>query len=38
MTAQQVFAQGSQAQGICYTSTEHRASVEAFLAKSAVKE
>lgn len=31
----QVFAQGSQAQGICYTSTEHRASVEAFLAKAA---
>lgn len=37
MSAQQVFAQGSQAQGICYTSTEHRASVMAFLAKSAVK-
>lgn len=33
--AQQVFAQGSQAQGICYTSTEHRESVMAFLAKSA---
>lgn len=30
-----VFAQGSQAQGICYTSTEHRESVMAFLAKSA---
>ena len=37
MTAQQVFAQGSQAQGICYTSIEHRQSVEAFLAKSATQ-
>lgn len=37
MTAQQVFAQGSQAQGICYTSCEHRQSVEAFLAKSATQ-
>ena len=27
LSAQQVFAQGSQAQGICYTSTEHRESV-----------
>jgi enoyl-CoA hydratase/carnithine racemase len=35
MTSAQVFAQGSQAQGICYTSAEHRASVEAFLAKAA---
>lgn len=35
MSAHQVFAQGSQAQGICYTSTEHRDSVMAFLAKSA---
>lgn len=34
MTAQQVFAQGSQAQGICYTSTEHRDAVMAFLAKA----
>jgi enoyl-CoA hydratase/carnithine racemase len=33
-----VFAQGSQAQGICYTSSEHRASVEAFLAKNTAKE
>jgi enoyl-CoA hydratase/carnithine racemase len=32
--AEQVFAQGSQAQGICYTSTEHRNSVLAFLAKA----
>jgi len=34
LSAQQVFAQGSQAQGICYTSTEHREAVTAFLAKS----
>lgn len=32
-SAHDVFAQGSQAQGICYTSTEHRESVTAFLAK-----
>lgn len=38
LSAQQVFAQGSQAQGICYTSTEHRRSVMAFLAKSATQE
>jgi enoyl-CoA hydratase/carnithine racemase len=38
LSAQQVFAQGSQAQGICYTSTEHRQSVMAFLAKSATQE
>jgi enoyl-CoA hydratase/carnithine racemase len=37
MSAQQVFAQGSQAQGICYTSTEHRESVMAFLSKTASK-
>jgi enoyl-CoA hydratase/carnithine racemase len=37
MSAHQVFAQGSQAQGICYTSTEHRESVMAFLAKSSAK-
>ena len=37
-SAHEVFAQGSQAQGICYTSSEHRASVEAFLAKTAAKE
>jgi len=35
MPSHDVFAQGSQAQGICYTSAEHRASVEAFLAKNA---
>lgn len=34
-SAHDVFAQGSQAQGICYTSSEHRAAVEAFLAKTA---
>jgi enoyl-CoA hydratase/carnithine racemase len=34
MSAHEVFAQGSQAQAICYTSTEHRAAVEAFLAKA----
>ncbi len=35
LTAEAVFSRGSQAQGICYTSTEHRESVTAFLAKSA---
>jgi enoyl-CoA hydratase/carnithine racemase len=30
-----IFEKGSQAQGICYTSTEHRESVMAFLAKTA---
>jgi 1,4-dihydroxy-2-naphthoyl-CoA synthase len=34
-SADQVFAQGSQAQGICYSSTEHRESVLAFLEKAA---
>ena len=38
LPAQQVFAQGSQAQGICYTSTEHRDAVMAFLSKAASKE
>lgn len=37
LASHDVFAQGSQAQAICYTSTEHRASVEAFLSKSAAK-
>jgi len=37
MTAEQVFAKGSQAQGICYTSDFHRDSVKAFLAKSAAR-
>jgi enoyl-CoA hydratase/carnithine racemase len=31
---EQIFRQGSQAQGICYTSTEHHESVMAFLAKT----
>ncbi len=35
LPAEQVFARGSQAQGICYTSSEHRESVMAFLAKTA---
>ncbi len=34
LSEQQVFAEGSKAQGICYTSTEHRASVQAFLNRS----
>ena len=34
LTSHDVFAQGSQAQGICYTSSEHRAAVAAFLAKT----
>ena len=38
LSAQQVFAQGSQAQGICYTSTEHRESVMAFLAMSSTQQ
>ena len=37
LSAEQVFAQGSQAQGICYSSTEHRESVVAFLEKSAAR-
>lgn len=37
LSAPQVFAMGSQAQGLCYTSTEHRESVMAFLAKTAPK-
>ena len=37
LTADQVFGQGSQEQGICYTSSEHRESVMAFLAKTANK-
>ncbi|MCE8005156.1 enoyl-CoA hydratase/isomerase family protein [Billgrantia ethanolica] len=31
MSEHQVFAEGSKAQGICYTSQEHRGSVQAFL-------
>ncbi|WP_193087493.1 enoyl-CoA hydratase/isomerase family protein [Advenella sp. FME57] len=37
LTAAQAFAQGSQAQGICYTSTEHREAVMAFLSRMAEK-
>lgn len=37
LPAEQVFAQGSQAQGICYTSTEHREAVMAFLQKTAAR-
>lgn len=37
LPSQQIFAQGSQAQGICYTSTEHREAVMAFLNKSAAQ-
>ncbi|MDN3987531.1 enoyl-CoA hydratase/isomerase family protein [Zwartia vadi] len=35
LSAPQVFAQGSQAQGICYTSSEHREAVMAFLERTA---
>ncbi|MGN6230468.1 MAG: enoyl-CoA hydratase/isomerase family protein [Trinickia sp.] len=34
MSAQQVFAQGSQAQAVCYTSSQHREAVRAFLSKT----
>ena len=37
LSSDEVFAQGSQSQGICYTSTEHRESVIAFLEKSAAR-
>ena len=37
-SAEQIFMQGSQAQGICYTSEEHRRAVMAFLAKSGARE
>lgn len=33
--AEEIFAQGSQAQGICYTTSEHQQSVTEFLAKTA---
>jgi enoyl-CoA hydratase/carnithine racemase len=36
-SANHVFEGGSQAQGICYSSTEHRESVMAFLAKTSQK-
>lgn len=35
LSAEEVFALGAQAQAICYTSAEHRASVEAFLNRAA---
>lgn len=35
LSAEQVFAQGSQAQAVCYTTAEHRESVLAFLNKTA---
>lgn len=38
LSSHDIFAQGSQAQGICYTSSEHRTAVEAFLNKTASKE
>jgi 2-(1,2-epoxy-1,2-dihydrophenyl)acetyl-CoA isomerase len=34
---EEVFAQGRQAQAICYTTKEHRASVESFLSKAAAE-
>jgi 1,4-dihydroxy-2-naphthoyl-CoA synthase len=37
LSSHQIFEQGSQAQGICYSSTEHRESVMAFLSKSSSK-
>jgi enoyl-CoA hydratase/carnithine racemase len=37
LSAEQVFALGSQAQAICYSSEEHQASVAAFLDKTAKK-
>lgn len=36
-SAEDVFQKGSQAQAICYTTSEHRASVEEFLAQSSSK-
>lgn len=38
LQAEQIFGLGSQAQAICYSSTEHRDAVNAFLDKSASKE
>jgi enoyl-CoA hydratase/carnithine racemase len=34
MSFEQVLAEGAKAQALCYTTAEHRASVEAFLAQS----
>lgn len=38
LSAEEAFALGAQAQAICYTSSEHRASIDAFLNKSAERE
>ena len=38
LSAEQIFARGSLAQGICYTSAEHRESVQDFLQKSAARQ
>jgi enoyl-CoA hydratase/carnithine racemase len=38
LSAEQVFAQGSQAQAICYTTSEHHDSVLAFLNKTSNRE
>jgi enoyl-CoA hydratase/carnithine racemase len=37
LSVEQVFAMGSQAQAICYSTQEHRDSITAFLARSAAK-
>jgi enoyl-CoA hydratase/carnithine racemase len=37
LSAEEVFAQGSQAQGICYTTGEHQRSVAEFLSKAAAR-
>lgn len=37
LSPERIFAQGSQAQGICYSSTEHRESVMAFMQKRAAR-
>jgi enoyl-CoA hydratase/carnithine racemase len=37
LSPEHIFAQGSQAQGICYTSTEHRESVKAFVEQRAAR-
>jgi enoyl-CoA hydratase/carnithine racemase len=37
LSPEEIFALGSQAQGICYTSTEHRESVMAFVKKTAAR-
>ncbi|WP_323013584.1 enoyl-CoA hydratase/isomerase family protein [Devosia sp.] len=37
LTLEDVFSRGSQAQGICYSSAEHRASVKAFVEQAAAR-